>query len=181
MDNGKGEIELNKLINNLSDEFIKKETENQLLEDKIKKEQSEPEILSDKTNLENCIEPDNEELEAQYFVDLCNVFQMYFKKLYNKKERLNILEGINAKDNTSTNRGLELMYEEISKYKENMNNQTMIKLYDPEEIEIDKIDSLIGLMIDDDLVKVCPTLIPLLLYVLEFDWLNINWNIIPIK
>lgn len=59
----------------------------------------------------------DEDLQAQFMVDLSNNYLTYFKKQNNKPPELNMFDGIDTENETSVNSQLESFYEELIKYK----------------------------------------------------------------
>lgn len=124
----------------------------------------------------------DEEIEFSKYMNLINIFNCYFKKLFERKESDHMFEGINLEDSDSTNRCLEFLYEEVFKFN-NSNDEDKDTLYDPDDdqLDINKCNELYILCIDHSPVYVCKFLLPLLQYLGEQDWLEIDWSIMPLK
>lgn len=140
--------------------------------------------------------PENEELEynndntnkekEEKMVDIMNIFQTYFKILFKKEKNVNMFDGINIEDETSTNRSLELFYEHIFKYKdyENKNQIEFIELYDEDDEDVMKLnsDELYALLIDNNISKLSPSLFSVISYLANnYNWRNTIWKIINLK
>lgn len=125
-----------------------------------------------------------EEQEYGTFVDILNIFNVYFKTLYGKKYDSTLFDEIDMDDFRSTNRAMEKLYEEIYKYK-STNDERYTKLYDPSIykfkylIDNDKLPDDYPLYLIDinETNKVTHNLIPALTYIASFDWKNIEWSI----
>src|SRR5579883_855835 len=93
-------------------------------------------------NEENEKYSENEVIDMEYYVSLLNIFQTYYKKLYNKPEDEDIFFEIDIDCETSTNRSMELLYEYMHEYKMNKEKgDIFIDLYD-ENIDESKFDEL---------------------------------------
>lgn len=132
-------------------------------------------------NLEDYILAD-EEIEFGKHINLLNIFNCYFKKLFEKKESDHLFGGIDIDKDDSTNKSLEFLYEEIFKFNKSIEEDKDI-LYDPDDdnLDINKCKELYILCIDHAPVYVCKLLLPLLQYLGEQDWLEMEWNIMPLK
>jgi hypothetical protein len=79
-----------------------------------------------------------------------------------------------------TNEIMEELAEHANQYK--TYPQECRKIYSPTEINFDDFEQLFGLMINDNIICVCEIMMPLLQYITEeIDWVNVKWQIIPIK
>lgn len=139
--------------------------------------------------------PENETLEYNInnsydkedkMVDIMNIFQTYYKILFKKENNVNMFDGINFDDETSTNRSLELFYEHIFKYKdyENKNKIEFIELYDEDDDDVVKLnsDELYALLIDNNIIKLSPSLFSIMSYLANnYNWRNKIWKIINLK
>jgi hypothetical protein len=122
---------------------------------------------------------DNNDL---YF-DIINIFNVYFKTLFNRDQNSTLFDGINSDDPCSTNRAMETLYEEIHRFK-SCQNEKYIKLYDPTEYR-DKY--LISGKLDEDYPfymvklsnseKVTHNLITAISYIASFNWKECDWEI----
>ena len=121
--------------------------------------------------------------EYENMVSLINVFQVYYRNLFNKKENETLFEDINYKDPKSTNRSMELLYDEMYKYKINQDNPELITVYDIDQFnkKAEDCEELYILMIDNKENKICETLFPLISYMSRLEWTNINWSINSLK
>lgn len=128
--------------------------------------------------------PDDKKPEAMY-VDILNIFNIYFRFLFNKEPSSTIFEGIDHNDPTSTNRAMEKLYEEINNYK-NTKDERFIDMFDPGlyrdtylKDDDDKIpeDHPFYLVDIDGDQKVTHNLVTALKYIATTDWQNNNWAI----
>ena len=58
----------------------------------------------------------SEEEECIQVHDILNLFLQYYKQLYHLNQKTHMFEGIDYQKEISTNRSMELLYEEIHKY-----------------------------------------------------------------
>lgn len=144
---------------------------------------SDDNIVINKNNIYNFMLDPSEENENK-FVDMLNVFICYFKKFHNKQEKTNMFETIDYDNDDSTNKCMEFLYEEMSKFN-NYKDQDQDKdvLFDPNtnEIDIKDVKELYMLMIDNKETLISKLLLPMIKYVSTIDWINTNWIIIPLK
>lgn len=122
------------------------------------------------------IEEDDEEseLNSDICVTLINIFIVYYNKINNKT---NILDDIDTEDPTSTNKILESFYEYVDQYKENDAQDTnLTKVYDP-NTNIYADEKIFCLMHDGVCVKISPTLLSLLMFLVKCNWTDLNWKI----
>lgn len=112
------------------------------------------------------------------YVNLLNVYLTYYKTLFNKNKSESLLDDINHDKINSTNRGIEFLYGEMAKMKED-NDKDII--YKPGELKLEECEELYVLLIDNKQVYTCQLLLPLISYVSTLDWININWSIDPLK
>lgn len=123
-----------------------------------------------------------EEVEFGKYVNLLNIFNCYFKKLFERKESEHLFGNINPEQADATNKSLEFLYEEIFKFNNSLEEDKDI-LYDPDDdnLDINSCKELYILCIDHAPVYVCKFLLPILQYLGEEDWLEMEWNIMPLK
>ena len=128
------------------------------------------------------------EEETSKYVDCMNICHIYFKNLF-RKENENMFTNIDDKDEYSTNREMEFVYETMYKYNINLaNNTKLCDIYEPNKINDylnkDEYDELYGLSLNNQIIKVCPSLFGIITYIAhQIDWKNedIIWAIIPLK
>lgn len=146
------------------------------------------------TDEEAAINPDDyelaeEEMEFKKYHDLINAYIIHINSLNNKQT--NLFEGIDYKDKTSTNRNLEMFYDELYKYNiaNKKNNEKFITLYDPQlykqlyEISNDEplYQVTCNMNTDNEERGVTHSLITALLFVTGHDnWTEIPWQVIQI-
>jgi len=129
----------------------------------------------------------NDENDDQNGIDFLNVFLVYYKKLHNKKSYIHMFHDIIYKNDTETNRCMEMLYNEMHKYEQSEKNEgkeIIIYNYENEEIEkneLSKCRELYVLTLNDEPVKICEMLLPLIKYVSELKWSEISWSINKIK
>lgn len=123
------------------------------------------------------------------YVNLINVFIIYYNKTHKRKENIMLLNDINITDPSSTNNIMEDFFVHIKKYKECADDKTLTKLYDSSDKTIDynKEKELYELTIEDKTnEKKIPIkfysrfILPLLKYLVEEDiWSDphICWDI----
>jgi hypothetical protein len=124
--------------------------------------------------------------DAKLMMDIMNIHQIYYRTLYNKKNNETLFEEINYDDDTSTNRSMELFYEYMFDYKNNMiKGDDYVAVYTNDIIDNDKFDNLYGLIIDGDIKLVSPCIYSLYVYIVRdsnIKWMdNTKWKIIEVK
>ena len=94
---------------------------------------------------------------------------------------------INLSKKESTNLCIETFYEHLLEYKtlcqEHRNDNNQIELLDPKKINIEDYEGIYNLYqlnIEDDTMYCCQSIIPLIQYLAELEWNNIDWTIIKI-
>jgi hypothetical protein len=124
--------------------------------------------------------------ESSIHIDCMNICQVYFKTLF-KKNNEHMLTGINPKDEYSTSRSMEFMYETMFKYNTNLaNNSKLCDIYVPSQLnkyllQMD-YEELYGLLIDGTIEKVSPSLFAIITYIAhEIKWKTAQWTIVPLK
>lgn len=124
---------------------------------------------------------DTELLEKMdFYVDIFNVSLMYYHKLYKKSG--NLFDNVDPNEEESTNKPLELFYENMTIYATNeKKDKKLIEIYDPENFDANKYDEVYGLFINNEIKKVSPTLFSLLIYLAELEWNEIDWTITKIS
>ena len=135
---------------------------------------NELDILNLDESEELCL--DDTESGVQRYIDATNAFLEYYKKTYHLMN-INVFEGVDYSEDTSTNKCMELMYECIFKYRDKD-----VELELPEDIDISKHDELYTLIIDNKQQLACPSLWHLIMYLVDnYDYLDINWEIASLK
>lgn len=136
-------------------------------------------LVDDDLKIEDCVK-DNE--EDSIFVNMSNIYLVYFKKLFNKKESYKLFEDIKDEDDENTNRCMELLYEDMLKFNSSdVQDKDLLYYPDDEDLNIDLCEELYTLQIDNKPVFSCKFLLPLVRYLAEKEWTSINWLIVPIK
>ena len=139
------------------------------------------EITFDKDNIST------EDIWAEKMLEIINIFHIYFKILFKKERNVNMFDGINLEDESSTNRSMELLYEHIYKYKEytKSNKLEFTELYNEDDEDVMNLnsDDLYALLIENNIEKLSPSLFAITSYLanLEQYWREINWKIINLK
>lgn len=122
----------------------------------------------------------DEEKEHGKNVNLLNIFLVYYRNLFQKNTDLHMFQDINYFEYDSTNRHMELFYNELIKYKEKLHDEDKTSIYPIEDIDIDDCEELYVLKYDGKEYG-CQYIIPLMSLLSEYDWLNNDWELIPIK
>lgn len=136
-------------------------------------------------DINDYIPADEENTEFGNYTIVLNIFLCYFKQLYSREQKETMFDHIDYKQENSTNRCMESMYEEILKFNISKDDDKDI-LYNPndssiENIDIDKCDELYSLYIKDEPKHVCKYLMPLVKYISTLNWASIEWAIIKLK
>lgn len=124
------------------------------------------------------------ELEHNYYVDLINIFLIYYKTKFNKSGNEHMFAGIDVNDETSTNRSTEMFYELLCDYKKKeKTDKKFVDVYEPDKIDDEKFTDIYALLIDGVITNVSPSLLSLMINLAENKkgFVNINWKIIKIK
>ncbi|CAH6421777.1 Hypothetical protein KVN_LOCUS463 [uncultured virus] len=124
---------------------------------------------------------DPEENEVQESINLLNIYLCYFKNLHNCKPDQHMFTNVDSFKKESTNKCIELFYDEISKYKQFLDQPEKIKLCEPDCFDINEVEELYLLLLNYEPYKVCQTIFPILNYLSTLDWVNIEWSVIPLK
>lgn len=124
----------------------------------------------------------DEETEYGKYTDIMNVFLCHFKQLFTKKQNATLFEDIDYDKNDSTNRGMEFIFGEITKYNQS-GDESKDKLYSPDsdEIDIELCEELYILYLESEPIFVSKYLFTLVSYVASINWSNIEWSLIKIK
>jgi hypothetical protein len=146
--------------------------------------------LEDNDNIDlNDYTMSDEDAEYGSYLNLINIFTIYYKTLYNKNGSETLLDEIDVDDVSSTNRPLEMFYDELYKYK-NATNDQYVNLFDKEEYKnlyLSEPDShipddypLYSITISDnnhEIIQITHNLITAIMFVAEYDWINCIWSI----
>lgn len=131
---------------------------------------------------QNNIEDLCSEQEMSLYFNILNIFQSYYKNLYNKFNESSMFDEIDYSDETSTSRSMELFYEFMDEYRVNKSkNITLIEIYEDDTIDVNQFENIYGLIIDNKLSKLSPSFFSLLIYLNELEWDKIDWKITKIK
>jgi len=137
-------------------------------------------INNDIDDINNYELAEEENYETKNNLDLMNIFIIYFKKLFERKESDNMFENIDFDNIESTNRCMEMFYEELLKF-QSSTYEDKDCLYLPNEININNFNELYGLYIDNKQKFCSRSLIIIIQYLTTLDWKNITWSIVPLK
>jgi hypothetical protein len=120
--------------------------------------------------------------EQTILVNMSNIYLSYFKNLYNKKQSYKLFDELNDNDDESTNRCMELFYEDMLKF-ESSDDPEKNDLFpsDSDEIDINECDDLYALYIDNKHVYSCKFIMPIIKQLAMNDWDTKNWTIVPLK
>ena len=115
--------------------------------------------------------------------EFLNAWLMYYRKILNKEENINMFHDIKYKEKKETNRCMEMLYEEVIKYREKQEKKEIeiIEEEDYEEEEYDEMDEIYILTIGIKEKKICESIIPLIKYISEREWEKEKWSINKIK
>lgn len=137
----------------------------------------------DKINIDE-YELAEEEKEYMSYMNLLNIYTCYYKKLFVKNKNSTMFDDIDYEKIDSTNKCLELLYNEIYKFDQSKEDDRDI-LYEPDDdlIDIDQCKELYSLYIGSEPKFTCKNLLPLLKYMAETynNWTEMAWSIIPLK
>ena len=61
------------------------------------------------------------DLNLDEYLELLNIFQIYYNQKFNNGKKENMFENIDMSDPTSTNKSLEIFYSSVHEYKINKN------------------------------------------------------------
>lgn len=123
------------------------------------------------------------EEDQEYSTDLnfLNIYMCYYKQRYFKSQSETMFTNIEYDKNDSTNKCMELLYDEMRKFDNSKMDDKDI-LYDPDsDIDIKEFDELYALYIDNEPIYMCRYLLPILKKLATMDWISIKWSIIPLK
>ena len=132
----------------------------------------------DNINLEDYTIADDE-IEYKPQIDLMNIFLVYFKKMFERQEKANMFDHIDYEKDNSTNKCLEMIYEEMLKYNNSKYDDKDV-LYLPQDIDIKKFTELYCLYVENEQKYCSRSLLVLLKYTTSLNWVNINWSIVPL-
>lgn len=121
-----------------------------------------------------------EEKDTNKYINLINIYICHYRRVYNL-DNPNIFQNIDHNDITSTNRYLELFYQEIEKFNNIDDNKKNTLFLQDDQVNIDDHKEMYILFISNKPQYMANNLIILLDYLSEKDWENINWSIFPIK
>ena len=114
-----------------------------------------------------------------------NIFMIYFKKLFQKKHDLSILDEINDMKMDDTNRPMELLFEHMEKFNKNKDNVDAITIRGLGEFDINSCQELYSLKVNSgpyaNVELGCKFIIPLISFLSEQDWKNVKWTLLPLK
>ena len=132
-------------------------------------------------NIKDYSIPDDE-LDFMSHVDILNIYNIYYKTLYNKNNNATLFDEIDLNEITSTNRSLENLFEEIHKFK--ISDQRFTTLYDPTIYKNTFLknsslpaDYPFYIIKTEDEEKVTHNLITGINFIASKDWKNIKWSI----
>lgn len=125
-------------------------------------------------------ELDESELEPENLngVDFLNIFLIYYKQLFTKPTNINMFNDIDYNKGASTNRSMEFIYDHVCKYKEGISDK---ELHFTNNINIETCKELYQLNTPNYLPVYCQYLVPLITHLTTLDWVNLKWEIIPLK
>jgi hypothetical protein len=117
--------------------------------------------------------------------NIFNIFQIYYRTLFNKDKNEKLFDNINYDDETSTNQSLELLYEYIHELKENTEKgEDFTSVYTSDTIQENKFNKLYGILLNNEIKYICPSIYILFVLLAEnklINWQTDNWKIIQVK
>lgn len=121
-----------------------------------------------------------EDVEMKQYTDMLNIFIIYYNSVYNKNQ--NLFSNIDYEDESSTNRQLEMFYDEVNKHK--TLDEKFITMYDSTSYKED-----FGEIPDIPLYRLefnkdsfyTHSLISILSFLVQNDWENTDWNIVQVN
>lgn len=127
---------------------------------------------------------DNDTLE--FMTDMIYEYNRYYKAKFNKATEYNLLNGLDVNDVLSTNHSLEMFYHSMAEFnKLEKNNSDAINVYDVgSKIDEDEYDELYGLMKEGKLYKFSPSLMAILIELVNCKRENdpeMIFNIVTLK
>ena len=135
----------------------------------------------DKT-IENGENGNLESGELESGIEFLNIFRIYYKQLYSKDKSEDIFEDIDYENPESTNKWMELLFEEKLKHEiYEKKDPSKIEIMDVKEIDMETVDELYVLIIEDEYIKMCQSIFPLISYMIGEEWGTINWSINSLK
>jgi hypothetical protein len=115
-------------------------------------------------------------------VNFLNCFLCYYKNLFNTKKETTMFDDIDYTKENSTNRQMEFIFNELEKFADAQEHTPeKTTLMDIKEINLDSVDELYVLVINNKQEKMCQLLVPLIEYIAEKEWLEVDWSIMTIK
>lgn len=115
----------------------------------------------------------NEIIDMNKINDFMNVYMIYYKKLYNKKTNYKMFDDLDS--NKDTNSCMEILYDEIERYKKSSKeiNENIKNYNECERIYI--------IYYDEEKKGYCDNLVTAIKYISEKEWKEKNWSIMQIK
>lgn len=119
------------------------------------------------------------------YLNVLNIYTVYFKTLYGKDEQYALLDEINRYDDTSTNLALEMFYEELKiyqkasdeRYKKVFDIDEYKKMYLTDEKSLPDDYNTYIIQVEDE-EKMSHSLIMALFHIAKFEnWYQIKWSI----
>ena len=114
--------------------------------------------------------------KVAYYMNILNIFIKHYNRC--NETNINMFTGVDTLD--GTNDMMEEFYEHLTEFKESGEDDK--RLYAYEDIDADDFEQLYGLGVNGNLICVCRILIPIIEYISkEVDWVQVKWQIIPLK
>ncbi len=124
-----------------------------------------------------------EEEQMQPYVDMLNIFTIYYRQLFAKQNNTTLLDDIDGTNPASTNRQLELFYEGIHKYKNRISDDE-IELYTLSDYKkkykiIPNDVTAIYIVQVNNVKKITHSIISAIMFVSKHDWMTetCEWSI----
>jgi len=117
------------------------------------------------------------------YIDIINVFLVYYKRKNKNEDVMSKLKEIDYTKDTFKNKFMNVFLDKIEKEKKNEKHVKKVTIFDlDDEEEINNYNYMYVLEINKKEHKQCHTLLPLIRYVsLIPEWSHIDWKIYKLK
>lgn len=124
----------------------------------------------------------NDKDEISFDTNLFNIFLRFYQYTF-KEHNKSMLDDIDDEEKESTNRQMEMFYDECLKYKYQSSREDLITINKPYTVNLDEYDEMYCLKIDNKEKAICPSLLALLSCISEKieNWEKKNWVVFKIK
>ncbi len=138
-------------------------------------------IATNSTNSTNDLS--NDYTDEAKMVDIINAFQIYYKKLFNKKDNENMFSDLDISNPLATNRSMEFLYDHIFKYHEYQKVNNLLLLNEDDNFNLDDYDEFFALLFNGEIQKLSASLYSLMEYLVTYKetWYELKWEIMNLK